>query len=97
MPNQGFDRAPLTALRVVTATKVGLLAIPTPTGAFVLAEAKAVDPSGDVEQPLTPAANPASPTKSAHKRANAVNGKAVHAIKRSEFEMVTNLGLALAP
>src|SRR5690349_14311194 len=79
VPNQGFDFAPLTALRVVTAVSVGLVAIPAEAGAGAVAAANADDPSGDVEQPLTPSANPPSPSRNTQLRANAVN-----AIKRCE-------------
>jgi len=64
---------------VVTAVTTGLVTIP---GACVVAAAKADDASGDVEQPLTPTANPASPNKNAQQRVNAVN-----AIKRPERKM----------
>jgi hypothetical protein len=59
VPNQGFERAPFTALRVVTAITDGLA--PIPAGVSGPADANAVSALGVVEQPPRLAANAARP------------------------------------
>jgi hypothetical protein len=68
-PNHGFDRAPLTALRVVTAVKDGSAAMrDLPAGCEPTA-AKADKPPGEVEHPPALMASPPSASSSATGRA----------------------------